>query len=256
MIVCPCGSEVQSAYICRTCTGRLRRDLQRLADLWGDSENVLTRQTATGSGGKTGKGSTKTAPLPFDANASEVRWMVENAVTTWVRDIAGDDIPDTVRDVPTAALWLSQNAQKIAGVPQGPEALDELTDTYRQIVRLVDRPESPVYLGTHACGSDVWAKSHHNYKTCDCGEVLDLGEMRGQATLRARQVWATAREICAAAHMFDVPINKMMISRWYREGVIPPAAVRNSDDGRALQFRVGIVVDLAKNHAATRAEVS
>ena len=213
MTTCPCGTEVQSQYICKVCIGRLRRDLQRLADLWPETMTVLTRQTATASGAKVSTAG-KERLLPFDANASEVRWNAENVVTTNLRDIAGDNIPDGVRDVPTAALWLSQNVQKIAGVPQGPEAMDELQDALRQITRLVDRPESPVYLGTHDCGSDVWAKSHRTYLTCDCGDVLDLDEIRSESYNRARDTFAPARVIVDSARMYGVQISKQQISRW------------------------------------------
>lgn len=245
MTTCPCGTEVQSQYICKVCAGRLRRDLQRLADLWPDTENVLTRQTATGSGAKVST-TGKERPLPFDANASEVRWLVENVVTTNLRDIAGDSIPDGVRDVPTACVWLSQNAHKIAGVPQAPEALDELTDAYRQIVRLVDRPESPVYLGTHDCGADVWAKSHRTYMTCDCGAVLDLDEIRSESYNRARDTFAPARVIVDSARMYGVQISKQMISRWAANDDV------RKQDAKPTLYHVGECVMMASRENKTR----
>lgn len=245
MTTCDCGAEIKSAYICRVCIGRLRRDLARLAELWPETEVVLTRQTAsTGGGGSSGKGNAKSTPLLFDARASETRWMVENVVTTWLRDFAGDDIPKGVHDVPTAALWLSHHVQDIATNQQGPDAIDQLRDAYWQTVRLVDRPESPVYLGMHTCGSDVWAKSHQAYQTCDCGTLLDIDEIRAGAMVKAREKWATARTITESAQMLGVRITKVMISRWYRDGKLD-GNHRYADDGRVLEYRVGAVVDLA-----------
>lgn len=251
MTTCPCGSETTNGYVCRVCQGRLRADLRRIAELWPETEVALTRQTATGSGGGggSGKGGIKSTPLPFDANASEVRWDIENAVMTWVRDIAGDQVPEGVHDVPTAALWLSHNVQKIAGVPQGPEALNELTGAHRRIMRLVDRPESPVYLGMHDCGSDIWAKGWQSMKRCDCEVMLDLDQIRADKMYAARSTWASARAIGEAARKIaGVHVTKVMISRWYKAGDLE-GDHRMSADRKTIEYRVGAVLDLARRHA-------
>lgn len=214
MTTCPCGTDTTTGWVCRVCVGRLRRDMERLAELWPETVTVLARQTATGSGAKVST-TGKERPLPFDDNASEVRWLVENTITTWTRDLAGDQTPDGVHDVPSACLWLAHSAQRVAGTQEGPDALDELRDALRQVVRLVDRPESPIYLGVHDCGSDVWAKSHRLYQMCaGCEVTLDLDALRAESFNRARDTFAPARVIVDTAKMYGVRISKQQISRW------------------------------------------
>lgn len=250
MTTCPCGHPAKTAYLCRVCSGKLGRDLATIASLWRESAVTLTRTDKVGAG-SAGASASRSHPLPVNMHASEVRDVVSNTVTTWLRDMAGDDIPDGVRSIPQACSWLRAELASIVLHPQSPVMSEEIEYAARIIERLVDRPEAPVYLGMHECGSDVWARSHEDYKTCDCGLILDLEEMREAGRQRGRDEYATAATICGAARLYGVRITRQQISRWYRDGNLE-GSHRKRDDGRVMEYRVGKVIDLAMAVEARR----
>ena len=251
MIACPCGSQMHpDRSLCKVCSRKLGDALKSIADLWPESEVTLTRQGVSGSGSKVATGG-KENPLPFDAHASEVRWDVENAVTTWCRDIADDDIPDGVHDVVTAALWLSQNAGTIATVPQGPEVFDELSDAARRLERLVDRRAVKNYLGhCPQCGEQVWAWPNDLYIKCqgvECEETIDLDKQRTRlrGDLEARN--GTPAELSAMAkQMFDQTISPSMI-RWYasEKRILPRGTVMSIKGNPVSVYLLADVLDVA-----------
>lgn len=225
MITCPCGAEVQSAYLCRVCVGRLRRDLRRIADLWPETEVVLTRQTVgpRGSKGKTTRGA-KSTPLPYDETASETRWVVENTVTTWVRDIAGDTVPNGVSDVPSAARWLAEHAQQVAGQPQAPDAFAELEDAARSITRLVDRRTDRVTAECGTCGKTLAAEPEDLTTICSaCEVVVDIPAARAEKVMRAHRERITrAKAVAAAAQVYRVALTDRTFDRWAKRGDLRP----------------------------------
>ena len=248
MTTCPCGHPSKAAFICKPCTAQLGRDLDTIASLWPESAVTLTRTDKVGAG-SAGASASPSHPLPVNMRASEVRDEVANTIGTWVRIMAGDSTPNDVRTIPQACAWLKKDLPTIILRPESTDMLDQIWRLADKITRLIDRPEAPTYLGTHACGADIWAKSHQTDEKCrGCPAVLDLEAIRSSAAERAWVQWATSRTICDSARMLGVPIHKMMISRWYRSGRLD-GAHRLSDDGKTLEFLVGAVVNLARQHA-------
>lgn len=245
-----CDKPSPSAYLCTKHVRHLERVLQDIGDLWPELHVTLTRQSVpTRPTERAGKSSTR--GLPFDVGASETSDVVRSTVVSWLRDAAGDRIPEEVRTIPQACRWMGTYVTALALLPQVGEMLDELASCRALVMRVVGNPVAPVYLGRHSCGEDVWAKAHRDWQTCGCGEVLDVALMREEAADAARSRWATARTITEASAMYQVKITKQQISAWYKAGHLQ---MRWTDDGGTMTFNVGAVVDLALA-AARRAEI-
>ena len=243
MTTCPCGHPSKAAFICKPCTAQLGRDLDTIASLWPESAVTLTRTDKVGAG-SAGASASPSHPLPVNMRASEVRDEVANTIGTWVRIMAGDSTPNDVRTIPQACAWLKKDLPTIILRPESTDMLDQIWRLADKITRLIDRPEAPTYLGTHACGADIWAKSHQTDEKCrGCPAVLDLEAIRADGRLQARKKYATSGEIVGAARMLGIHITRQQISRWYIDGLIE---WEKADDGRTLRYLVGDVVDQAE----------
>jgi hypothetical protein len=80
-----CGNATNGGTVCPSCLGRLRSDLVDVAELVDDVEDTVARLVNTGPP-RVGSQPTETG-LPFNVGAAEVRDIVHNVPSTWVREL-------------------------------------------------------------------------------------------------------------------------------------------------------------------------
>lgn len=273
-----------NAYACVSCARQLREALKTIAELSGDLQNAVTRQTAMG--GASVARSTADKPPPFDPKASELAGRLRNTVTTWVRHITnerGQTWPEMpivgpvcswgactahssctairwsrrVRTLGETARWLSGHLEWIRHRAEVPEIVDEFSRLAQQLTRTVDRPADRVYIGRcggledpDACPADLYARPGADTVQCrDCGQVWGVPEQREWLLKVAEDHLATATEI---SRFLTQNRERSVLASTVRvlahRGRI---TARGHDQHERPLYRVGDVVDVLANSADT-----
>lgn len=176
----PAGDD---AYLCRTHTDDLARDLGAVPDLVAELDITLTRQARVTSERHGGRSAER--PLPLNVHASEKASILNSTINAWALDtsrlaederdqLAGNHYTDTA----AVAAWLARNLHTLRMHAEAGQAHDELTNAIREARRAVDRPLDYMPLGE--CGNDdeldppckaiLYGHPERHYATCrDCG---------------------------------------------------------------------------------------
>lgn len=257
------------AYVCRTCTGRLRGLLTDLPGLFGDLDTTLTRQAVfttryAGTGPTTpdpddehpAPQTAATTPLVVHLGAADALFVTRNTLLAWadwVTAVRGHHLPTTwariadyLRD---AARWLSQH-------PDGPQVVDELTAALRHARATIDRPADRAFIGTcgalietamhlgavddtgapvlslvpTSCTEQLYAREGRPVIDCPrCGTTWDVAA-RQQALLEQLEDHVLpAVDIARAVDGLGVPVTADRIRQWKRRRLL---AVALDDHGR------------------------
>lgn len=117
--ICPNDDKPihDGAWICSACGDELRKALTQIRDFYSDLDLTITRQSVATPGatrrehgrfdtGEPTAGSSFREPpipneslMPFNDMASEAKWIIDNTVTTWARDVMERldvDLPDAL----------------------------------------------------------------------------------------------------------------------------------------------------------------
>lgn len=259
-MTCTCDGNPTGIYLCRHCQHTLEVALMRVADYADAAEDVRTRQTRIGNGGrspgKRTKGEGATLPMLVDE-----RWVdygdgqralddARNTIGTWAR-IVMDERPevagptcgtpclhtscnhvrisrwprDTIRAM---CAYLDRQHRWIEGRDWAPELLSEVTYTEGTLRRLVDRPRERWYAGKCACDADLYAHSGRRHATVRCGHCgteWDLASRREFLLQEAEHVLVSATEAAEALSSwtdYDGRVETLAgrIRQWRSRGMV------------------------------------
>lgn len=257
-----CGRPTQD-MLCSGCLTKLTTDLRQLVHcgkmpgLYEELMVTLTRQDQlTGQGDRTtGQGET---PLPYKPSASEVRWALDNTVSTWARDIAETypHRPLTATSTVEAAEWMADGAGLLAEHPAAGELFDEVTDAIAQVRRVIDRLSEGVYLGR--CGSmfegvqcpdDVYAHPGRDIAQCGtCGATHDVEHRRQSMLGELEDHLDTSLRVAQMVSALGVSVSDATIRKWVERRKLRPvqhAPPKYPGGQRRPLYRVGDVVAVA-----------
>jgi transcription elongation factor Elf1 len=207
---------LDQAYSCQRCADRLSVALGDVTALWGELDTVLTRQARYSDA--EGRGCSEKA-LPFNANASEIGWVLRNTLSTWCRIIAeerGRVLP-TADNPPTVAGWLLHHVEWLRHHRAGAEAIEEITSAVHAVRKAVDRPAERIYAGPCAdCGGDMYGKPDAASVECrPCGLSYDVAEMRDWMRAQVYGRLVTAREGVVLLSRFGLPVSQKTVEKWH-----------------------------------------
>ncbi len=251
--VTDCGQPAQGYYLCAHCTHELVAELRRVAELVGQLDATISRQTRTRSGvGVASRPAER--PLPVDLAAAEVAHDLHNVLGTWARDIADRTgkplILRTVRALeerettPALAAWLLEHVSTMRTHPAASELHDEITDATARAWRRVDRPPERRFAGPcDECGTDLYGRPNAAAIRCNgCGTDYDADARRGWLIDQARDQLATPTVIARALPaLVGHAITPAMIRGYAHRGRL---AARPVDRTGRPRYRVGDVIDL------------
>jgi hypothetical protein len=202
--VCEC--EQAEGLLCHADTTRLERDLGDVASIVAELDVTLSRQAKIGSTGKSGKGWAR-EKLPIHIGAIEAADVLANTLTTWARDVAGNNAkvnPYDVEPSKLAAGILLCYIPEIRRHPAVVELVDEISDAIRQARHAVDRPADRVYFGACysetpdedgrliTCVEEIWASPAATEVTCRvCVTEWEIAERRAWLLKRAEDMLVT-----------------------------------------------------------------
>lgn len=273
-----CGRPVSDADVCTDCARRLDRALGNTRWVLAQLDLVITRQTAKAP--HVG-GASREQPLPYSPHASELRWVLENTVSTWARVVSeerGVDLPkgDLRRKgessgpfceecrhescaqmrywTPVAlgllAAWLTGHVEWLRHHRAANEAVEEITSIVAKATRAIDVRPDRIYAGPcsiedgpKVCGHDLYADPMSAVVMCPaCGRRYDVTERKEWLIEAARDHLATASEASRLCWtMLGDLVTTAMIRGYVRRGKLASHAER---DGVAL-YRIGDVIDAA-----------
>lgn len=191
--------------------------------------------------------------LTFRPKASEVRWSLDNTVSTWARDVA-ETYPHltlSATTTPEAAEWMANVAGLLAEHPAANEMHDEITYAVSQVKRTIDRFAEKIRLGPCGavfegvvCEEDLYGSKDKPTVRCKtCGTEHDAAARWESLRASVRGTLATAAEIATAAvTIYGSKLNVKTIRTWAKRKRITNYA--SSDKDEPLH-KVGEVLDFA-----------
>lgn len=245
-----CDRPTQDA-ICGTCITQLVTDLRQLAPggLCSELEITLTRQSKMGNGAKVKTKASET-PIPYNPEASEVRWVLDNTISTWARDVA-ETYPHlslTATSTAEAAEWLAGLRGLLAEHPAAAQMHDEVTSIAHRVRITIDRPsDTRIYLGMcgdvagrYGCLGRVYAGASFADGRCDrCQALHDVASRRARMLRALSNQKITAPEISRLLRALGVEVSVEEIQTVARNGKIKSVGM---DRHKRRSYRVGDVI--------------
>jgi len=185
---CLCGRPVDGAFLCRSCSERLRRALGDLPALIADLDITLARQAVTGahSEGKPTKKDSQPLPLHNDAAkvASNLRYVLATSVRYLTEQRGIVALP--ADNPPAMARWLLLHHASIRLDPAGPDIASDIHGITAAIVDVIDLPKMRGRFKVGMCPDDpcpgeVWVHL----------PAEDLGEPATMVCRACGHVWPT-----------------------------------------------------------------
>lgn len=254
-MTCPACKDLSAdGLLCRRCTTRCRKDLEKLPELWWELEITQTRQSQAGTG-VGGRGAT--SPLPFDGRASDARDSISNTISTWVRELDMGDTEHLASNFRAWCRWLGDRIQRIRGHVAAGEIADELSRCVALARRVIDPHGGAAFAGPcEVCGGDIYGPRGGQRGTCrKCGLVVDDLEMRwARIAVQAEDAWVDKRTMLAAVpSAYGVELSDTRFRKWTSRGKLTGRIriVRFEANRPVVDriYRVGDVTDLINAHA-------
>lgn len=251
-----CGKPVTDADVCTDCANRCGIALGEVSWLMHELDLVITRQTARAEhvGGPSAE-----RPLAFAWDASDLRWALENTVTTWARVVVEEkpNVSDPAGlSTGLVAAWLTGQVEWLRHHPAAAEAVDEITACVYRAKRAIDiRPER-LYAGPcttkdesgRECKHDLYADPSSAVVTCPaCRTRYDVAERKAWLMETARDHLATASEASRLCWtMLGDLVTTAMVRGYVRRGKLASHAVRVENGRDVALYRIGDVIDAAQ----------
>jgi hypothetical protein len=246
-----CDRPVVEGLVCQRCADKLSTALGDIPALWEELDTVLTRQNIYSDDHSR---SGAEAPLPFNATASELGWVLRNTLSTWCRLIAeerGKQLPED--NPPAISKWTLNHVSWLRHHKAGHEAVEEIVSVVDKIRQAVDRPAERIYAGPcQDCGGDMYGKPGAASVDCrPCGLSYDVAEM---LTWMRSQVYGrlvTAKEGVVLLSRFGLPVQQKTIDKWHERKRIEDRG--HDHEGKRLYLFDHLVALAAANAPTERA---
>lgn len=255
------------AYACDPCTRPLHRLLVQAAALADETLTTITRQDRLPNRGGAARpdpepwtsadGALRPTALPVNMHAVEIVDRATNTLTTWARLIGEErgalmPEPGMLHQATRSALHIAAHLDWLRHRPQIAEALDELEDACRDLVRVVDRPADLQLVGACDCGVRLYAKAKATSVTCRaCGANVDTASRWDTTWQQAQDRLVTAAEAASLLHIEGLATNRdrarKTIIMWGQRHAI---SQRGTNPSGQPVYRYGDIADRMASQAA------
>lgn len=248
-----CSKPVTDADVCSDCARKLDRALGDTRWVLAQLDLVITRQTAKQP--HVG-GASREQPLPYAPRASDLRWALENTITTWAR-VIHEEKPTPLPDVASVGLlaaWMTGHVEWLRHHPAAVEAVEEITSIVGQGMRAVDVRPNLLYAGPcsiedgpKVCGHDLYADPMSAVVICSaCDRRYDVAQRKEWLMDTARDHLATATEASRLCWTLKGDlVTTAMIRGYVRRGKLASHATRSENGRDVALYRIGDVLDAA-----------
>jgi hypothetical protein len=242
----PCGARTDG-LLCTQHLGQIRRALEALPELLAELDVTISRQdrgTAAplyamnrakiqqpGVHYDEGDTTLPSTQWAFSWDAANVRWNIDNTVSTWARIVAETLKVATPAD---AAAFLLDHLDDIRGHEAAPELWDEIRACERDAQRAIDRQEPDLFAGRceamvmtmftvddtlipelSPCGTDLMARTGDDDVKCPaCGAVYDLVTQQRMLDAARPDALGTPSVIAGALSTEDRQLDRVTLNRW------------------------------------------
>lgn len=287
-----CGGRTD-ARLCNLHTRDLEKALAEMPALLAELDVTITRQdVGTGaplfacarryvdSGYEEGTTTLPATPWPFAWDAANLRWGIDNTLSTWLRHLAESrglavsnllkmDQWQRVIDATTLARILLGLLDSIRYDEAADQIYDEILWCQREAMRAIDRQAPDVFLGRCEalvvevkgdaviapveCGADLMAHSGAGEVKCQrCGAVFDVLTLV-QHLPELDDAWARPHIIAGALSTIDDDLPASTLRTWierderaaklpiHKQPPYPLILQKGIDDDRKPLYRVGDV---------------
>lgn len=228
-----CDTPVADAFVCTTCTHRLRVALGDVPDLLTELDVDLTRQSR--SGNRVGGRSPET-PLPFDVDASITRDALVSTMRTWALVLAGDLLGTPPADTALPA-HLGARITHIRQHPDAGQIVDEITAAVtaaRDHLHRADRTPSTLAGTCPDCSHTVYARQGDTTGQCrtpDCDGTVDVAAWRQAARAALPTQVLPMADLIRALTVLGHPVPEGTVKSWIRRKRLAPTG---TEQGRRL----------------------
>ena len=248
---------VQDAQICPGCLDALKTELRAIPALVVDLEITLTRQARVGQ--RNGPRSAET-PLAYHLAASVDLETLRDGLLMWAAAVANRRgiAVDAPADPASLAGWLLRWAGEVAQHPDAAELHGDVLAMTKAARRTIDLPPQRHFVGPcDECGEDLYCGPAAKVVTCrteDCGASFDVVERRAWLLEAAVDQLRTAAELSRELPWIaGVTIDRKLINQWAVRGRVTKFLPHPRDPHDRPRFRLGEVLDLARETALERA---
>lgn len=164
-------------------------------------------------------------------SASELLDTITNMLSTWIRDICETRSvePPALRHAKPMGAWLAARTNTIAAADGADEFLDELTERFRAVRRVVNRPTPlvpygpcPAKSGDKRCATPLLARVGASEVTCArCKTQHDTSDIIDQYLSGRDDQHFTRKEILIVMSILGESISARRFQRWCTPKKLP-----------------------------------
>lgn len=262
-----CSRPVSDARLCRSCLDDLKAELRQVPWLTEQLTITLTRQARVGT--RNGRRGTET-PLVFHLAASVDLETLRDGLSMWCHAVAQQRgvTVDAAHDPVEYAAWLLRWAGEVAQHENADELLGDILAMTKAARRTIDLAPDLRYVGpcdghraiepdTIGCGKDLYASLNAFTVTChtdSCTAEYNIETRRiwllEQAVDQLRTTTQLSRELPWIA---GVVISAKLIGMWAARGKLTKYLPHPHDTRQATRYRIGEVIELAREMATDQA---
>lgn len=236
------------------CTQQLERELGDVAAVVAELDITLSKQGRLGAGGPGGLARER---LPLQPGAMDPIWVLGNVLTTWARDVCGDQAPESTKPPAVVAAWmLLSDIDRIRRHPAVEDLHDEVVDAVGLARRTVDRAAERKFLGPCwgefegvKCVEDLYVHPAATHARCRvCGSEVDVVERRAWLLEQAEDVICTVKE--ASRYLGEV--GGIRVSEASIRGYLHRARIAYRPGGNSIRLGdlLEVVLDDAERKTA------
>ena len=213
----------------RTHIRALSDRLKDLAGWAGEAlDDLIVRQVSRQSGQRP----SGERPLEFNDRASELAAEVHGTLRAWAETVCATQPPPWPGEqrIPGWAKWLDRHLVDLARCEDAIVAFDELSDCHKRVLRAVDIPELPEFIGP--CQSDVkdttcegvyCARGRVTFDCGTCGVAIDVPTVHAATAEALIGKLYTKKELrTALGILMNKPLPPSTLDSWIKRGRLNP----------------------------------
>ncbi|WP_336818975.1 hypothetical protein [Gordonia sp. MMO-8] len=166
-------------------------------------------------------------PLEFNATASDVAHEALGTLRVWAEHVCQHSTvkwPGEQR-IAEWARWLDRHLIDLAKTEEAPQAVDEIGDVHRRIMRVIDLPPVPEFVGpcqapqesAARCGGVYCPKGRETLHCRTCDVDIDIPTVRAATeTTMGSRLFTKAELRVALVRFTDKPPSRHVIDGWIR----------------------------------------